>query len=51
MKHVAIWTSFGLVGLLLSPIEMWAEGGRLSDPSAGLLEQVAEKSSDRKSVV
>ena len=45
MKHVAIWTSFGLVGLLLSPIEVLAEGGRLSDPSAGLLEQVAEKSS------
>lgn len=45
MKHVATWMGFGLVGLLLSPIEVLAEGGRLSDPSAGLLEQVAEKSS------
>ncbi len=45
MKHVAIWMSFGLVGLLLSPIEVWAEGERLSDPSAGLPEKVTEKSS------
>ena len=45
MKHVAVWKSFGLVCLMLSPVEIWAEGGGSSDPNVALLEQAAEKSS------